>query len=113
MTGRRARNAARCMCAYRQDRPVPDAFLSARTIRHKGKPRHPVRGGACGAATFGDVGASPASKRGAQGWTGSGGRGITAKEAETVKLVVITGVFIAAVVGGVTQAGSGVKCPID
>jgi hypothetical protein len=30
-----------------------------------------------------------------------------------VKLLVITGIFIAAVVGGVAHAGSGVKCPMD
>jgi len=32
---------------------------------------------------------------------------------KTVKLVVVTGVFIAALVGGVAHAGSGVKCPMD
>ena len=30
-----------------------------------------------------------------------------------MKLLVITGIFIAAVVGGVAHAGSGVKCPMD
>jgi hypothetical protein len=35
------------------------------------------------------------------------------RQGRTVKQLVLTGIIIAAVVGGVAQAGSGVKCPID